>query len=266
MMEYIGNKSLLTQAEAGFRFYQFDNRNNIRLSNPASGDLAIIERLGMFRFIPGDQTPDDDKTCFATASGRWLIDLVTWEYVQTQIQPWQSTVETNISQVQNALINIIAYNDRANLRTIPGVNNQLALIDTLGLYKFTEGGTDTDDDMTCFVSTNGTWNIEAIAPAVAQKLIQQFAPPPASSPVKMKIPMLSLGLRNVAANTVLAYSFQITGVDVTDFVLVNNTISSLACWGIVSAAGTVTIYVANTTTKAIDGSSFQVGMLIFSGT
>jgi len=66
--------------------YTYDNRANIRAVDGPAGAHASIEGLGIFAFVAGDTSIDDDETCFATASGRWLLYAASWDYVDAITQ------------------------------------------------------------------------------------------------------------------------------------------------------------------------------------
>jgi aldehyde:ferredoxin oxidoreductase len=66
--------------------YSYENRGNLRGLNPLAGDQAIIDGLGLFVYAAGSDEPDDDESCFATASGRWLLQAAHWDLVDA----WQS--------------------------------------------------------------------------------------------------------------------------------------------------------------------------------
>jgi hypothetical protein len=67
--------------------YQYDDRDDLRsLSAAKDQDAAIIDGLGLFVFASGSDEPDDDESCFATSTGRWLLEAAHWDLVDT----WQS--------------------------------------------------------------------------------------------------------------------------------------------------------------------------------
>jgi len=72
-------------AKGGIEAYTYDNRGNLRSVAGAQGDQAVVEGLGLFVYYPGSTEPDDDESCFATASGRWLLEAVHWDVVDA----WQ---------------------------------------------------------------------------------------------------------------------------------------------------------------------------------
>ncbi len=59
------------------------------------------------------------------------------------------------------------YTSRGNLRTGTYSNGDQAIIDGLGLFIFSTGSTEIDDDETCFAATGGCWLLEAAAWDVA---------------------------------------------------------------------------------------------------
>lgn len=65
------------------RIVDYDDRGTLR--STTDGRLALVESLGIFRFVSGSTEPDDDESCFATATGRWLLQAVHWDVVDT----WQ---------------------------------------------------------------------------------------------------------------------------------------------------------------------------------
>lgn len=65
--------------------YTYDDRDNLRSLTPDNNEIAIVDGLGFFVFKAGSDEPDDDESCFATASGKWLLEAVHWDVVDA----WQ---------------------------------------------------------------------------------------------------------------------------------------------------------------------------------
>jgi hypothetical protein len=63
----------------------YDNRATLRGMTPDNGSQIIVDGLGMFVFSTTSTEPDDDETCFATATGRWLLECPNWNYIEAQI-------------------------------------------------------------------------------------------------------------------------------------------------------------------------------------
>lgn len=63
-------------------YVSYDNRADLRSMSPSAGDLALVDGLGLFRYLSGaDEGPDDDETAFATAGGYWLLICPSWDVV-----------------------------------------------------------------------------------------------------------------------------------------------------------------------------------------
>lgn len=45
----------------------------------------MVDGLGLFQHVAGSDEPDDDESCFSTDTGRWLLQAVHWDVVDT----WQ---------------------------------------------------------------------------------------------------------------------------------------------------------------------------------
>jgi hypothetical protein len=65
----------------GIATYTYDNRNDLRSVDGPADSYALIQGLGLFKWEAGSTEPDDDESCFATTSGRWLLEAVSWDVV-----------------------------------------------------------------------------------------------------------------------------------------------------------------------------------------
>lgn len=72
--------------------YEYDNRAALRSLSPANGDAAVVKGLGMFLWESGSTEPDDDESCFATASGCWLLAAAGWDLVDAWQAPDQQVL------------------------------------------------------------------------------------------------------------------------------------------------------------------------------
>lgn len=59
----------------------YSDRANLRTLLPVAGALVLVDGLGLFQFAAGSDEPDDDESCFAAASGRWLLMCPSWDVV-----------------------------------------------------------------------------------------------------------------------------------------------------------------------------------------
>lgn len=78
-------------------YYTYANRNNLRSTSPTLGDMCMIEGIGIFVWQSGSTEIDDDETCFATASGRWLLYGTSPEYVTMRLKTVEDVVSSLLS-------------------------------------------------------------------------------------------------------------------------------------------------------------------------
>lgn len=64
----------------------YTSRATLRSQTPAAGEQAIVDGLGLFVFTLASTEPDDDESCFATATGCWLLQAAHWDLVDS----WQA--------------------------------------------------------------------------------------------------------------------------------------------------------------------------------
>lgn len=67
------------------QFFAYASRTALRSQTPANQELAFVDGLGLFVFEENSDEPDDDESCFATATGRWLLQCPSWDVVDA----WQ---------------------------------------------------------------------------------------------------------------------------------------------------------------------------------
>lgn len=59
--------------------------NRAQLRTNTKDTHALVDGLGLFEYTPGSTEPDDDESCFATATGRWLLQAAHWDLIDV----WQ---------------------------------------------------------------------------------------------------------------------------------------------------------------------------------
>ena len=67
------------------QLFAYDSRATLRSHTPANQVLAFVDGLGLFVFQENSDEPDDDESCFATATGCWLLQCPSWDVVDA----WQ---------------------------------------------------------------------------------------------------------------------------------------------------------------------------------
>ena len=71
-------------ASGGVQIIAYADRGTLRSS---AGTMAIIDGLGLFSFVGSSDEPDDDESCFATSTGRWLLEAAHWDLVDAWQRP-----------------------------------------------------------------------------------------------------------------------------------------------------------------------------------
>lgn len=81
--------------------FEYEDRSILRTTVRADKALAIVESLGLFVFREGSEEPDDDESCFATSTGRWLLEAPHWDVINTWTLPEREDTETRISTIED---------------------------------------------------------------------------------------------------------------------------------------------------------------------
>ena len=80
-----GVSSAWAKTFAGAPLIAYDSRATLRATAGATGDQALVDGLGLFVYQDASDEPDDDESCFATATGCWLLQAASWDLVDA----WQ---------------------------------------------------------------------------------------------------------------------------------------------------------------------------------
>ena len=80
-----GVSSAWAETAAGAPLIAYDSRATLRATAGATGDQALVDGLGLFVYQDASDEPDDDESCFATATGRWLLQAAHWDVIDA----WQ---------------------------------------------------------------------------------------------------------------------------------------------------------------------------------
>lgn len=70
-------------------YLPYAERNTLRTTTAKDGDVYLVDGLGLFRFALASDEPDDDESCFATGTGRWLLQAAHWDLVDAWQLPEQ---------------------------------------------------------------------------------------------------------------------------------------------------------------------------------
>lgn len=64
----------------------YASRGELRSTSYYSGGAVLVEALGLFIHVVGSTEVDDDESCFATSTGRWLLEAVNYELMDAWMQ------------------------------------------------------------------------------------------------------------------------------------------------------------------------------------
>ena len=59
-----------------------------------------MDGLGLFEHVVGSSEPEDDESCFANASGRWLLRAVHWDLLAAWLLPEKEAQAAALMQLQ----------------------------------------------------------------------------------------------------------------------------------------------------------------------
>lgn len=82
----------------------YTSRATLRSMTPINGAIILVKDIGIFVWESGSTETDDDETCFATGSGRWLLRLNAPEFTYAM---WISHID-NIEYTLRNYISISA--------------------------------------------------------------------------------------------------------------------------------------------------------------
>ncbi|MCS6809750.1 MAG: hypothetical protein NZ694_00565 [Tepidimonas sp.] len=77
----------------GLPVLAYDQRAQLRTMAYADGKQAIVRDLGLFVHRVGSTEPDDGMTCFATSTGRWLLEAPHWDVVDAFLAPEMESLQ-----------------------------------------------------------------------------------------------------------------------------------------------------------------------------
>ncbi len=119
-----GSYSDLSDKPAGLATYSYDSRNTLRTLTPTNGDVVVVDGLGVFRFFTGSTEPDDDESCFATSTGRWLLQAAHWDLVDSWQLPELEAIYDAITLLESRVTPTILFATGVN--TVTSVLTQSA--------------------------------------------------------------------------------------------------------------------------------------------
>lgn len=65
--------------------------------------VRMVESLGLFLWFAGSDEPDDDESCFATASGAWLLECPSWDVVNDWQIPDAAVIDERLDDAEKRI-------------------------------------------------------------------------------------------------------------------------------------------------------------------
>lgn len=76
-----GEPLVIARSATSINLIAYSNRGALRESVSQVDDSTLVEGLGLFMWTDSRAEPDDDETCFTTATGQWLLQVPAWELI-----------------------------------------------------------------------------------------------------------------------------------------------------------------------------------------
>lgn len=86
-------------SEQGILVLTYDNRATLRSTPAIAGKQSIVDGLGLFVHHVGSDEPDDDESCFATSTGRWLLECPHWDVIDAWQLPDDEARDDAIAEI-----------------------------------------------------------------------------------------------------------------------------------------------------------------------
>lgn len=77
-----GGPLVIQRSATSLNRVEYDDRATLRSLSPELDDSTVVESIGLLMWINSKLEPDDDETCFNTASGQWLLKAPAWDLIE----------------------------------------------------------------------------------------------------------------------------------------------------------------------------------------
>ena len=85
-------------------------------------NAAMVDGLGLFFWVEGSDEPDDDETCFVTATGAWLLEAISWDVAFAYWLADHDAQEASIEDIEAKFITTTANQTITSLAAITAIN------------------------------------------------------------------------------------------------------------------------------------------------
>lgn len=163
------------------------------------------------------------------------------------------------SFTKNSNLPYYAYEDRGLLRTYSPQNGTQVLVDGLGMFIYTVGSDQPDDDESCFVAQGGAWILQY----VTWDLVNNWQLPDAefNNSITSRFFFGSAFSAVTAVSSLAKTSFSIPVIGAVPGAQVvvsptynyeDSTLGRVGYYGLVETAGSVTVYLFNPSASAVN--------------
>lgn len=76
-----GAPLVIVRSATSLNKLSYEDRGTLRSTISELDDSTIVESLGLFMWVNTKDEPDDDETCFTTATGQWLLRVPAWDLI-----------------------------------------------------------------------------------------------------------------------------------------------------------------------------------------
>jgi hypothetical protein len=87
---------------------QYDDRGTLRNLSPQLDDAVIVVDMGLYTWTNTKEEPDDDETCFSTATGQWILTIETRGFSEI-LDTFEKEVLLDKLEVIDGLLGISIY-------------------------------------------------------------------------------------------------------------------------------------------------------------
>ena len=77
-----GEPLVIARSATSLNAVAYADRGTLRASVSQVDDSTVVEGLGLFMWVNSQDEPDDDETCFTTATGQWLLKAPAFDLLE----------------------------------------------------------------------------------------------------------------------------------------------------------------------------------------
>lgn len=237
------SRGLSSQMRSEFDLIE-DGFDSVKAANDLKADIDSPAFTG----TPTAPTPAVGDGSTKVATTKFVMDAALTAELPGQAGNSGRFLRTNGStaswvDLDQAFV-VVTYADRNDLRTGSYTDDQVAIVEGLGVFVFDTSSAEIDDDETCFAATGGQWILQAPAADVIEAMHEFYA---SSNPVVLH-GSAACSITSVNAVTQVSFTGTVSGAEVGDPVVATppDALSArVSCFARVTSPSTVTIYINN---------------------